>query len=442
MNTDKYGKAGYFIIVLLIMAITTFAQSGAEERKERQPNSQTTLYLFWGRGCPHCEEEKVFLKTLKESNPHLVLKDYEVWYDRENAELFARIMKAVGRQQVAVPATVLGKKIFVGFTEATARGIEQAVAACLEQGCPDAIAAMTAAQKPQEEQGTVKVPLLGDVDPATISLPLFTVMLGALDSFNPCAFFVLLFLLSMLIHARSRKKMFLIGGIFVFFSGFIYFLYMAAWLTIFLVIGKLAVITATAGVIALFVGLINIKDFFIFKRGLSLMLPEKAKPKLFERMRDLLRSSSLPAMIAGTVVLSVSANAYELLCTAGFPMVYTRTLTLHNLPVSQYYLYLVLYTVVYVIPLAVIVLIMTISLGSRKLTEWQGRQLKLISGLMMFFLGLVLLLDPALLNNAAASAVLLAVVLVISCITVFAARKLRPDIAAERSQGKGLLDTD
>ena len=73
----------------------------------------------------------------------------------------------------------------------------------------------------------------------SISLPLFTVIIGALDSFNPCAFFVLLFLLSMLIHARSRKKMFLIGGIFVFFSGFIYFLFMAAWLNVFLVIGRL-----------------------------------------------------------------------------------------------------------------------------------------------------------------------------------------------------------
>ena len=93
-------------------------------------------------------------------------------------------------------------------------------------------------------------------------------------------------------------------------------------------------------------------------------------------------------MMGGTVVLAISANAYELLCTAGFPMVYTRALTLHNLTTAAVLPVPGLYNVVYVIPLAIIVLIMTVSLGARKLTEWQGRQLKLVSGLMMFFLGL------------------------------------------------------
>jgi hypothetical protein len=225
--------------------------------------------------------------------------------------------------------------------------------------------------------------------------------------------------------------MLFIGGIFVLFSGLIYFLFMAAWLNVFLVVGQIAAITIAGGVVALIVGIINVKDFFLFKQGVSLVIPESAKPKLFERMRGLLKAPTMPALVAGTVVLAISANAYELLCTAGFPMVYTRVLTLHKLTSSQYYQYLVLYNIVYVVPLAIIVAVITATLGARKLTEWQGRQLKLLSGLMMLSLGAVLVVNPALLNNALASVVMLAGVIVLSAGIIVVMKRVRPEIAQE-----------
>jgi hypothetical protein len=107
-------------------------------------------------------------------------------------------------------------------------------------------------------------------------------------------------------------------------------------------------------------------------------------------------------------VLAVVANSYELLCTAGFPMVFTRILTLNALSPTSYYLYLVIYNVIYIIPLLLIVLVFTITLGTRKLSERQGRLLKLISGAMMLGLGGVLIINPALLNSLMISFVLLA----------------------------------
>jgi hypothetical protein len=272
------------------------------------------------------------------------------------------------------------------------------------------------------------VPLFGEIDHGDLSLPLFTLIIAGMDSFNPCAFFVLLFLLSLLVHVRSRKRMLLVGGVFVLFSGLVYFLFMAAWLNVFLVIGRLAAITLTGGLVALVIGAINIKDFLFFKQGVSLVIPEAAKPKLFERMRGLLKAQSLPAMLGGAVVLAVTANAYELLCTAGFPMVYTRVLTLHQLSPAEYYEYLVLYNVVYVVPLAIIVAVITATLGARKMTEWQGRQLKLLSGLMMAVLGLVLIIEPALLNNALASVVMLAGVVALSAGMIAVMKRVRPEI--------------
>lgn len=425
----------HLIVLIVMIAVPALAFPSRGQEGDNRPRSDrfATLYLFSGKGCPHCEREKKFLQTIKTKYPSLIIKEYEVWHDRNNTELFARVMKSAHVQSPGVPATIVGKKLFIGFSEETAKGVEDAVAFCSKQDCPDSLRAIATpeGQETAGERKKIQLPLHVELDPATMSLPLLTVIVGALDSFNPCAFFVLLFLLSMLIHAGSRKKMLLIGGIFVFFSGAIYFLFMAAWLNIFLIIGNLALITAAAGVIALLVASINIKDFFFFKRGLSLVIPEKSRTGLFARMRRLVRSSSLTGMIGGTAVLAVTANAYELLCTAGFPMLYTRTLTLHKLSTVQYYLYLVLYNIVYVVPLAVIVLIITISLGARKLTEWQGRQLKLVSGLMMLFLGTILLVNPNLLNNALSSIVLLGAVLAVSLITIYAAKKLRPKIAME-----------
>lgn len=422
------------IILAAVAALTLFlAPEAMAQNAPSAKRGAATLYLFEGQGCPHCAEEKIFLERLKKKYPTLEVKEFEVWYDKKNAAFFSQVIRAAHVQHAGVPTTVIGKKLFIGYNEQTEKAIEKAVAECVKQGCADALAFKSgpSAQHAQEGQKVVKVPLLGELDPAKVSLPLLTVVIGALDSFNPCAFFVLLFLLSMLIHVHSRKKMFFIGGIFVFFSAFIYFLFMAAWLNIFLIIGQLAAITVTAGLVALVVAGINIKDFFFFKKGISLMIPEKAKPKLFERMRNLLKSSSLTTTIAGTVVLAVFANAYELLCTAGFPMVYTRALTLHKLTTYQYYMYLVFYNIVYVIPLAIIVLVITVSLGARKLTEWQGRQLKLLSGLMMFFLGLILLVNPALLNSIAATGGLLLAVIVVAGCMIIVMKKLKPEIAME-----------
>jgi len=108
-------------------------------------------------------------------------------------------------------------------------------------------------------------------------------------------------------------------------------------------------------------------------------------------MRALVGGQRLSSLLVGTVALAIVANSYELLCTAGFPMVYTRALTLRQLSTGAYYFYLALYNLIYVIPLLIIVLAFTWTLGSRKLGEREGRLLKLLSGVMMVGLGLLLL---------------------------------------------------
>lgn len=426
----KTKNAFLFAILLLFFLLGVFMAPADAQTSSPEATEKVILYFFWGDGCPHCAKEEIFLDTLRKKYPQLEVKSYEVWHNRVNALFFSYMAESAGIPSTGVPVTFINTEVFAGFDDRKAREIESRIQYCI-RGKNTCVDPSEKTDKPvsEDKHQIITVPFLGDIDASKISLPVMTVILGGLDSFNPCAFFVLFFLLSLLIHAKSRKRMFLIGGTFVFFSGFIYFVFMAAWLNLFLITGQLRTVTVIAGAIALVVALVNIKDFFFFSKGVSLSIPEKAKPKLFERMRNLMKATSVLSVMAGTVVLALAANAYELLCTAGFPMVFTRVLTLQKLSTAGYYLYLLLYNCIYVLPLASIVVIFTVTLGARKLSEWQGRRLKLLSGLMMFFLGLILLIDPALLNNIFASVGLLAAVLIIFSLTVFITKKIIPRIA-------------
>jgi uncharacterized membrane protein HdeD (DUF308 family) len=135
-------------------------------------------------------------------------------------------------------------------------------------------------------------------------------------------------------------------------------------------------------------------------------------------MREIATAGSFGPMLASTVLLAVVANSYELLCTAGFPMVYTRALTLADLEPWQRYAWLAAYNVIYVIPLLAIVLVFVKSMGSRKLSEAEGRALKLVSGYMMGAFGLVLLFAPAWLTSAYTSLLVLGAALAAAVITV------------------------
>jgi hypothetical protein len=378
--------------------------------------------------------------------PNIVIKDFEVWYNNDNANLLRQTAKAYNIQSSGVPVTIIGEKVFVGFSEPIKEDIVKTVIECNAIQCINpsliisgnisinklksrvgtgATTKKTEGIECTEKSKTVFIPWIGKLDTSEMSLPVMTLVIAGLDSFNPCAFFVLFSLLGILIHAQSRRKMLMTGGVFVFFSGFIYFLFMAAWLNLFLVMGQVSLITKIAGIIAVLIAVINIKDYFLFKKGVSLTIPDSAKPKLFDRMRKLIKSTSVVSILIGSAVLAIAANSYELLCTAGFPMVYTRILTLNKLSSASYYFYLVFYNMIYVIPLLTIVIIFTLTLGRRYLSERQGRILKLVSGIMMLGLGTILLLNPSLLNSALISLFLLLGAVLISTIIIFFTRSAR-----------------
>ncbi len=390
------------ILTLLLYCLAAFWPGAAHAQApyawtetDGAGQSRVHLYFFWSARCPHCLAARPYIEDLPTRHPWIELHSMEISRSQENLQRYIDMAAALGQQARSVPALLFCGRMKVGWDSAETSGAELLgeLTACREQ------AAGKSPPPAKVADNRLRLPLVGEIDAGALSLPVLTLVIAGMDAFNPCAFFVLLFLLSLLVHQQDRRRMLLIGGVYVFFSGAMYFAFMAAWLGLFRVMGSLPWVTLAAGLVALLIGALNVKDFFAFRRGPSLSIPESGKPGLYRRARAILNADSMPAMLSATVVLAVAANFYELLCTAGFPMVYTRLLTLAPISHARQYAYLALYNLIYVLPLLIIVLTFVGAMGARKLSEREGRVLKLLSGLMMLGLGVLLLAAPERLDN-------------------------------------------
>jgi len=333
-------------------------------------------------GCPHCADAKVFLSRMEQRYPELMVRYHEVGSDPVAREELLTLSSQHGIDRPGVPSFLVCGAFQAGFSEAGRSGdwIESQL---LDSG--------GAASRYQ-----IDTPL-GIYSFEDLGLPLFTLVLGLIDGFNPCAMWVLLFLLSILVNVLKRGRVVLIAGTFVVVSGLVYFAFMAAWLNLFLLIGYARWLQLAIAMLALLIGAVHIKDFFAFGKGISLSISDSVKPTLYLRVRKVLRAESLGAALVGVTIVAVMVNMVELLCTAGLPAIYTRVLTLNPMPAIQYYGYLVLYNLAYILDDALMVAIAVFTMNKFKLQERQGRWLKLISGLVIAGLGLLLLAAPEML---------------------------------------------
>ena len=363
---------------LLLCVLLLLADRPALQADEPPPDVE----VFVRSGCPHCEAAKEFLDHLQREQPSLHIVFHDLAQDRTALQRLRALADARRMTTVGVPTFLIGDKLIVGFLSAETTGAE--IRAHLD----------TRAGRAADAPESIKTSWFGELRVSDLGLPLFTIIIGLLDGFNPCAMWVLLFLLSLLVNLQDRRKMALLAGAFVVVSGLVYFAFMAAWLSIFLLIGLSRAVQVGLGGIALFIGAVNVKDFFAWRRGITLSIPESAKPGLYARVRAILQAEQFTGALAGIVILAGLVNMIELLCTAGFPALYTQMLSLQGLSMWEYYGYLGLYNVAYIFDDSLMVAIAVITLSRRKLQEHAGQWLKLVSGTVMAGLGLVLLLKP------------------------------------------------
>jgi len=352
------------------------------------------LVFYWGVGCRHCEEARPFVDSLAREG--VAVERVEVRGDPAGRARLVAEARRLGVAAPGIPFFVVGDRCVVGFRKEGTEAEVRAMIRAAREGPP---AAGDAAG------GAVHLPLVGKVDPQALSLPALTVLIGLVDGLNPCAFYVLVAMLGVLLHVRSRGRLLLFGGMFVVASGVVYFLFMTAWLGIFTLTGLARGVTIALGAILIVMGLINLKEVLWFKKGVSLMIPERAKSGLFRRMRAVTGAASLPLALAGVATLAFLVNLVELGCTLGLPAVYTRILSLRrDLSSAARYAYLALYNVAYVIPLAAIVLAYAATLHRLALTERRAKVLKGVSGALLVTFGVLFVVAPATLRSGGAPA--------------------------------------
>jgi glutaredoxin len=355
------------------------------------------LVVYVGEGCPHCARALEWLDAFVERRPDLKVEVHDVVRDPAALAALRRLATERGLSGVSVPTFVVrGQHVRVGFASAETTG--RALEGLLTDGRPPPGGGgrepAAASEVTTSEGTTVELPFIGVVALDDVGLPLLTVALGLLDGFNPCAMWVLLFLLSMLVSVGSRARMAMIGGVFVLVSGLVYYAFMAAWLNAFLFLGMARWIQVTLGGVAVLLGSLNVKDFLWMGRGPSLGIPEAAKPTIYARVRRVVTAERLGAALGTATVLALLVNAVELLCTAGLPALYTRILTMQELPRLQYHAYLALYDLFYMLDDALVLGLAVVTLSHHRLQRREARWLKLLSGAVMLGLGAVLLVQP------------------------------------------------
>lgn len=394
-------KRFFFIILFLSLILGNFAFAQARDVAEEPLDDSTEkiveINFFFSPTCIHCAQEKEFLNVLEEKYPQVTVNRFNI-FDSKNVALlksFHQEYEVSSEDRKWVPITFTQNNYFLGFNEA----IAQAIDACIK----DCIAGRS------EEQGVkdkISLPFIGEVNIAKFSPLGMAAVLGAFDGFNACAMVALGFLIALLVATGVRKRIILIGGTFIFVSGLVYFLFMAAWLNLFVVLERIAFITYLVAAIIIIFAAFMLKDYFV---GAICKLCNidpskdniftKMERVLFGKMQHILKSGlSLPLTLLGVALVAAGINMLELVCSFGFPLAFTKALTASGIPRPHYYFYIFVYVFFYMLDDFLIFLVAVWTLKITGVSEKYLKAIKLISGIVLLILGLIMLFRPELLS--------------------------------------------
>ena len=404
-----------YILVLLLVFIVFPLGVKAEDI--------VNIHLFYGNGCPHCAHEKAFLEEYLKDRDDVKLYMYEVWRDADNQELLAKVQEKLNNKQSGVPYTVIGDKVLVGYSDGvTNKNIERYVNNYLNDmsSYSDPVGEITGVSEKKEttnnmqssnendeedeknetEESQIEVPVLGNIDAKKVSLPILSVILGFVDGFNPCAMWILIFLITMLFNMKDRKKMWILGITFILTSGIVYLLFMLTWLNLATFISKISFIRLAVALVAVIVGIVNLVKFsnsMTKKDDGCDVVDKKERKKIMNKITDITKEKKFILAILGIIALAASVNIIELMCSIGIPLLFTQILAMNNLSTLQYGIYMFIYILFFLID---DIIVFAISMFTLKVTGISTKYTKyshLIGGIIMLIIGLLLIIKPELL---------------------------------------------
>jgi hypothetical protein len=378
-NTFRDRFKRYLIISLIVLGIVI----GFTSQGTPSPGEGFEVHFFYLPGCSHCEEQEPFNKKL-ENTYSINITPHDATTPAGSALLSEMLEERGIQYEPDFPVTIFGNQVFGGWESenTTGRAIEEALQQCLAGNCPPPTG--------EEPRDTIVLPLIGEIVLADYSLPALAVILGLVDGFNPCAMWVLVYLISLVATLRDRKRIWLIVGSFVLASGILYFLFMTAWLNAFLLIGYVKPVTIVIGLVALGGGILQVREVVKTKGAIVCEVTgEESRTKTMTRVQKIVSSPITVGTIIGIIVLAFAVNSVEFVCSAALPAVFTRVLSLASLTTLQHYGYILLYVLFFMLDDLVIFGIaafaLTSSLGDRytKYSRPVGATILIVLGLLL-----------------------------------------------------------
>ena len=367
------------------------------------------MYLFYGDGCPHCAEEEKFLDSYLKKEKNAKLIKYEIWHSEENREILIKVQDKLNNHESGVPYLIIGDKVIVGYLNGTTdinikkyvdkykkdKKYEDTVGKILK----DENIINNKLTPTQEKVEDITVPVLGKVNPKDVSIPLLAVILGLADGFNPCAMWILIFLITMLINTKDRKKMWVLGITFILTSGLVYLAFMITWLNLATFISKIYIIRVLVAFVAFIVGFININKYNQAKKkdnGCD-VVDNKDRKKIMNKIVTIMSEKSFLLAIGGIIFLAASVNIIEMMCSIGLPLIFTQILAMNNLSFASYALYLFLYILFFLIDDIVVFIIAMVTFKVTGISTKYSKYSHLIAGIITILIGLLLLIKPSIL---------------------------------------------
>ncbi len=389
---DPFRRTLFLALILLGLAVMLL-----ESRGEVQTGvNSRQINFFHHPQCPHCRAQKAFIPYLQAKYPELSWQFHDTSLP-EKAKLLQTLIRQNRQPDLppGVPMTFIGPYMIIGFATNDTTGIEleSAIRAVLNDDPSLFVRTPTTG-----DRQTFTMPFLGVVRPMEYSLPALTVLLGLVDGFNPCAMWVLVYLISLIVTLNDRRKIWFLVGTFVASSGVLYFLFMTAWLNVFLFLGFLRALTLIIGLGALGAGILNLREYVQTQGQVACHVGNIESRKTTMHHIDRIVDAPLSFFtVFSIIVLAFIVNSIEFACSAALPAIYTHTLSLHHLAAGAYYGYILLYTFFFMLDDLIIFSLAVLALDTSIGQRYAGH-CRLIGGIVLLALGTVMTFRPDLLR--------------------------------------------
>ena len=395
-------------ILFLVICLFSFCNVVNAVSKKNLVN----IYLFHSYTCKHCKEEIKLLDELEKEYDNIKVYKYEV-NENGNGELLKNISEIMGSKVTGTPYTIIGNKVFSGYDYENSKGrFKGAIEYYSKYGYEDKVGEyISSIPLPSYEvkdtdpdvdeyindyiSYKVKLPLIGEVKLKNLTLPLITVVIGLADGFNPCAMWVLLFLISMLIGMKDKKRMWILGSTFLLTSALIYLIFMMSWLNLANLLISVVWVRVIIAIVSLVGGIINLRGYIKHRKVSGCdVVDDKKRNKIITRIKKFTTEKNFWLAILGVIVLAISVNVVELACSAGLPVMFIEILSLNNLTAIEEIIYIVLYMLFFLLDDFVVFVIAMTTLSLTGVSSKYGNLSKLIGGILMLFIGLLLMFKP------------------------------------------------